>query len=113
MQLLPSGFALPPLPYLVGLLAALAATGAALHRTRPPVTEGTVAALAPWMAAGGGLYALFQTGAVPAAPVAASATNRPTRYGSGGSANPEGSSCTAGVPPGPAENVAVPAGRRC
>ena len=67
VQLLPSGFALPPLPYLVGLLVALAATGAALYRTRPPVTEGTVAALAPWMAAGGGLYALFQAGAIPAA----------------------------------------------
>ena len=66
-QLLPTGASLPPLPYLVGLLVALAATGAALYRARPPVTEGTVAALAPWMAAGGGLYALFQVGGVPPA----------------------------------------------
>ncbi|PSP67616.1 DUF63 domain-containing protein [Halobacteriales archaeon QS_1_69_70] len=67
MWVLPTGFALPPTPYLLGLLAALAATAAALYRRRPPVTEATVAALAPWMAAGGALYALFQIEAVPGA----------------------------------------------
>ena len=69
LQVLPSGFALPPLPYLVGLVAAVGVAGAALRRRRPSVTEAAVAALAPWMAAGGALYALFQAGAVPA-PVA-------------------------------------------
>lgn len=67
--MLPSGFALPALPYLAGLLVALGVAVGALYRRRPPVTEATVAALAPWMAAGGTLYALFQAGAVPA-PVA-------------------------------------------
>jgi uncharacterized membrane protein len=66
VQVLPTGFALPPIPYLLGLLAALAATAAALYRRRPPVTESTVAAVAPWMAVGGALYALFQVDAVPA-----------------------------------------------
>jgi uncharacterized membrane protein len=64
---LPSGFALPALPYLVGLLVAAAVAGGLLYRRRPPVTEATVTALTPWMAAGGGLYALFQFGAVPSA----------------------------------------------
>lgn len=65
MQLLPSGFALPALPYLLGLLVAGAATVALLYLRRPPVTEDTVAALAPWMAGGGALYALYQNGSVP------------------------------------------------
>jgi len=64
---LPSGFALPALPYLVGLLVAAAVAGGLLYRRRPSVTEATVTALTPWMAAGGGLYALFQFGAVPSA----------------------------------------------
>ena len=63
--MLPSGFALPPLPYLVGLVAAVGVAVAALRRRRPSVTEAAVAAFAPWMAAGGALYALFQAGAVP------------------------------------------------
>lgn len=67
MSVLPSGFALPALPYLVGLLVAAAVAAGLLYRRRPLVTEATVAALTPWMAAGGGLYALFQFGAVPSA----------------------------------------------
>jgi uncharacterized membrane protein len=62
---LPSDFALPALPYLVGLLVALAAVGVLLYRVRPPVTEAVVTAFGPWMAAGGGLYALYQAGGVP------------------------------------------------
>lgn len=65
MPILPEGFALPPGPYLVGLLVAIAGVVVLLHRRRPPVTEGTVAALAPWMAAGGTMYATFQAGLVP------------------------------------------------
>lgn len=65
VQVLPSDFALPGLPYLVGLLLTAGVVVAALSRRRPPVTESTVAALAPWMAAGGGMYALYQVDAVP------------------------------------------------
>ncbi len=67
VQVLPSGFALPALPYLVGLLVAAGVAVALLYRRRPPVTGPVVAALAPWMAAGGALYALFQAGGVPSA----------------------------------------------
>jgi uncharacterized membrane protein len=65
VQLLPTDFALPALPYLLGLLAAGAATALLLYLRRPAVTEDTVAALAPWMAGGGALYAIYQGGAVP------------------------------------------------
>ncbi|MFT4883119.1 MAG: putative membrane protein, partial [Natronomonas sp.] len=65
MQLLPTDFALPALPYLLGLLVAGVATALLLYRRRPAVTEDTVTALAPWMAGGGSLYAIYQIGAVP------------------------------------------------
>jgi uncharacterized membrane protein len=64
-MVLPSGFALPPLPYLLALGAAVALTGAALHRTRPRVTSRVVVAFTPWMVAGASLYALYQAEAVP------------------------------------------------
>lgn len=66
VQVLPSDFALPGLPYLGGLLLAAVAVVTALSRRRPQVTEASVAALSPWMAAGGGMYALYQVDAVPA-----------------------------------------------
>jgi uncharacterized membrane protein len=65
VSVLPSGFSLPALPYLVGLLVAAVVAAGLLYRRRPPVTEAMVTALAPWMAAGGGLYALFQSNAIP------------------------------------------------
>ncbi|PSP47586.1 DUF63 domain-containing protein [Halobacteriales archaeon QH_7_69_31] len=55
------------------------ATLSTLYRRRPPVTEATVAALAPWMAAGGALYALFQVEAVPGA--VAQLVGSPAVYG--------------------------------
>ncbi|MFC6834943.1 DUF63 family protein [Halomarina ordinaria] len=61
---LPAGFALPPLPYLLAVLAALALAGGALAVARPAVTEVTVLAFAPWMVTGAGLYALYQVDAV-------------------------------------------------
>ena len=67
VPILPSGFGLPPLVYLVGLSLAIVGTVAVLYHRRPPVTESTVAALAPWMVAGGALYALFQIEAIPSA----------------------------------------------
>jgi uncharacterized membrane protein len=59
---LPADFALPPAPYLAALAIGTAAVIAALYRRRPPVTAATVTALAPWVAAGGALYALHQVG---------------------------------------------------
>jgi uncharacterized membrane protein len=66
LQLLPSGFALPPLPYLLGLLVAVGAVAGLLSRLDPEVTPAVVAGFAPWMVAGGAGYALFQVGGVPA-----------------------------------------------
>jgi uncharacterized membrane protein len=65
IQILPSGFALPPLPYLLGLLLAVVAVLALLRRVDPAVTPTVVAGFAPWMVAGAAGYALFQVGAVP------------------------------------------------
>jgi uncharacterized membrane protein len=65
IQILPSGFALPPLPYLLGLLLAVVAVLALLRRVDPAVTPAVVAGFAPWMVAGAAGYALFQVGAVP------------------------------------------------
>ena len=65
LQLLPSGFALPPLPYLLGLLVAVAVVAGGLYRLDPEVTPAVVAGFAPWMVAGGAGYALFQVGGVP------------------------------------------------
>jgi uncharacterized membrane protein len=67
MALLPEGFALPPLPYLVALCLALAAVGGLLIRRRPPVTERTVLAFVPWMVVGAALHVLHVVGALPAA----------------------------------------------
>lgn len=64
-MVLPSDFALPALPYLAALALGGVVAVVLLYRRRPPVTERTVAALAPWMAAGGTLYALYQAGAAP------------------------------------------------
>jgi uncharacterized membrane protein len=66
VQLLPSGFALPPLPYLLGLVVAVASVVGLLRRVDPEVTPAVVAGFAPWMVAGAAGYALFQTGGVPA-----------------------------------------------
>ncbi|WP_435197143.1 DUF63 family protein [Natronomonas sp. EA1] len=66
MALLPSGTALPPLPYLVAVLLALVAVVGLLHRRSPAITPQVVAAFAPWMVAGATGYALFQARVVPA-----------------------------------------------
>lgn len=59
MAILPAGFALPPLPYLVGLVVGAALVAGGLWRLAPPVTAHTVIGLAPWMAVGSALHALF------------------------------------------------------
>jgi len=75
-RFLPSGFELPPLPYLAGVLAATAIVAAVLYRLRPTATQETVLAFVPWIVSGAGLYALFQAGATagPLAPLLSSPT---------------------------------------
>ncbi|WP_276249865.1 DUF63 family protein [Haloarcula rara] len=59
-MVLPTGFALPPLPYLVVLVGGVVLIAALLVALEPPVDQRTVVALAPWMALGGALHALNQ-----------------------------------------------------
>lgn len=65
-MVLPDGFALPALPYLLALLAATAAVAALLVRRRPVVREATVLAFVPWMVVGAAAHVLEAIGAVPA-----------------------------------------------
>ena len=67
MAILPEGFALPPLPYLLALLVAGGAVAGSFVRRRPPVTDRVVAALAPWMLLGAWLHVLYVVGGAPAA----------------------------------------------
>jgi len=62
---LPSGFALPPLPYLVAVAAATLAVVAGLRRDRPAVSTRVVLALAPWMVLGSSLYVCYQLALFP------------------------------------------------
>ncbi|WP_132057898.1 DUF63 family protein [Halorussus amylolyticus] len=66
-MVLPEGFALPALPYLLALLAAVAVVGAALYRAKPPVSERTALALAPWVLVGSSLHVLYVVDWVPTA----------------------------------------------
>ncbi|GAB7095803.1 DUF63 family protein [Halolamina litorea] len=66
MALLPAGFALPPLPYLLALVLAGGAVAVGLRRRDPAVTDRLVLALVPWMLAGAWLHVLHVVGAVPA-----------------------------------------------
>jgi len=59
-MVLPTGFGLPPLPYLVVLVGGVFLIAAVLVALEPPVDQRTVVALAPWMALGGALHALGQ-----------------------------------------------------
>jgi len=65
MAVLPEGFALPPLPYLVVLAVGLVAVGALLRRRRPSVTDATVVALTPWMVLGSALHVLYALETLP------------------------------------------------
>ena len=67
MAILPAGFALPPLPYLLGLVVAAAAVAYGLRERRPAVDDGAVRALVPWMLVGAWLHVLHVVGAAPAA----------------------------------------------
>ncbi|MBX0323782.1 DUF63 family protein [Halomicroarcula sp. F13] len=59
-MVLPSGFGLPPLPYLAALAGGTLVVSALLVALEPPIDQRTVVALAPWMAIGGTLHALGQ-----------------------------------------------------
>jgi uncharacterized membrane protein len=65
-MVLPTGFGLPPLPYLLGLTLGLAAVGAALVARRPAVGERHVLALVPWVLVGATAHVLYVVGALPA-----------------------------------------------
>jgi uncharacterized membrane protein len=66
-MVLPAGFALPPLPYLLGLLVALVAVAAAFAVRRPAVGERHVLALVPWVVVGSVAHVLYVVEALPAA----------------------------------------------
>ncbi|KAB1198639.1 MULTISPECIES: DUF63 family protein [Haloferax] len=65
MAILPEGFALPPLPYLVVLVAGLAGITVGVVRRRPSVTDEHVLALVPWMVSGSALHVLYVAGLLP------------------------------------------------
>jgi uncharacterized membrane protein len=65
MQILPEGFALPPLPYLLVLAVAAVGVGVGARARRPPVTADHVVGLAPWMAVGSVLHVLHVVGVLP------------------------------------------------
>jgi uncharacterized membrane protein len=65
LPLLPEGFALPPLPYLLALGGALVAVAAGFRRRRPAVGADHVLALIPWMVAGAAAHVLFVVEAAP------------------------------------------------
>jgi uncharacterized membrane protein len=59
-MVLPSGFGVPPLPYVVVLLGGTLLVGSILVALKPPIDQRTVLALSPFMALGGALHALSQ-----------------------------------------------------
>lgn len=65
-MVLPEGFTIPPLIYLVPTVALLTAAGVLLWTLRPTVTDRLVIAIVPWIVAGGGGHVLYVTDAVPA-----------------------------------------------
>jgi len=65
MQVLPSGLAVPPLPYVAVLVVFTVALVALLVALEPPVTQRQVVAFVPWIATGGILHAFHQLGVYP------------------------------------------------
>lgn len=64
-MVLPAGFALPPLPYLIVLLLGLGAIVLGAWLTNPRVTAQTVIGFVPWMLVGAGFHVLYQLTLVP------------------------------------------------
>ncbi|WP_372479504.1 DUF63 family protein [Halomicrobium sp. HM KBTZ05] len=65
MQILPTSFALPPLPYLVVLLGGAGLVTALLSAAEPEIDQRAVVSLLPWMAIGGAFHAFEQLGLYP------------------------------------------------
>ena len=63
MLVLPSGFGLPPLPYLIALVGGCFLVAALLFAVEPPIDQRLALAMAPWIALGGALHAFYQLGA--------------------------------------------------
>lgn len=65
-MVLPSGFALPPLPVLIVVLSATVGIGYWLSRVGVSVTDRTILAFAPWIMVGSASYVCYQIGVWPA-----------------------------------------------
>lgn len=65
-MVLPAGFALPPWPYLAGLLIAVLTVAVAIYRLNPRVSDRVVVGLVPWMVTGATLHVLYVRGVAPA-----------------------------------------------
>ena len=66
LQLLPAGFALPPLPYLLVLVVGLGAVALGIRRRTPPFTDRHVLAFVPWIVTGSATHVLYVVDALPA-----------------------------------------------
>ncbi len=64
-MVLPEGFALPPLPYLLLLVIGAVLVAAGLWLLDPPVSDRSVLALVPWMGVGGAFHVLYVTNIAP------------------------------------------------
>ncbi len=65
LQVLPEGFALPPLPYLVVLVAGVVAVSVGATRRDPALDGRHVLAFVPWILAGSCVHALYVVDALP------------------------------------------------
>jgi uncharacterized membrane protein len=66
LQLLPAGFSLPSLPYLLVLAVGLGGVGVAVRRRGPGFDGRHVVAVVPWILTGAAVHALYVVGALPA-----------------------------------------------
>jgi len=57
---LPEGFAIPSLIYVVPVLLALALVSWLVYAVRPPITDYTALAITPWIGVGAALHVLYQ-----------------------------------------------------
>ncbi len=64
-MVVPEGFTIPPLIYLVPTVIVLLGAAIMLWTVRPAVTDRTVIAVVPWIVAGGGGHVLYVTDAIP------------------------------------------------
>jgi uncharacterized membrane protein len=65
LQLLPAGFALPPLPYLLVLVVGLGGVAFGVRRRAPAFDGRHVVGLVPWILTGSAVHALYVVDALP------------------------------------------------